>query len=225
MPRLFVQDFSCIKFASIDLAPLTVVIGPQASGKSLLSKLFYFFADIMHSQYGAAERGLSIKPHLKELGKRFSTTFPSNAWGDGVFTIRYDAGPIGFEIIRKRTANRLSKEVSVKASSFYESQYSSYFSSTQRLKRRSRVEDDLAARSYSPEMWDIRRSAMSGLISILGNEYIEAQLLVPAGRSFYTNLGKAVAMFEFGSQLEPPRVCRRPLVVSYAAISMMSAAA
>jgi hypothetical protein len=43
---------------------------------------------------------------------------------------------------------------------------------------------------------------MSALIQTLRSDYIEAQLFVPAGRSFFTNLGKAVAMFEFGSQLD-----------------------
>jgi hypothetical protein len=147
-----VQDFSCIKFASFELAPLTVVIGPQASGKSLLSKLTYFFADILHSQYGSAERGLSIKPYLKEVGKRFGASFPPNAWGDGVFSIKYEAGLVSFDIARKRVANRLSNDVTVKASEFFERQYASYFSSVQRMKKRSRDQDDFSAHSYNPEM-------------------------------------------------------------------------
>lgn len=202
MPIITVHDFSCIKLASLELSPLTVVIGPQASGKSLLAKLSYFFADVLHDQYGNAERGLSIKPYLKNIGKRFAASFPPNAWGKGIFLIRYEAGPISFEISRKRIANRLSSEVTVKASEFFEKQYASYFSVANRRRRRSKDEDDLLSYSYSEEYWDARQNSVRLLIDTLKGDYVESQLFVPAGRSFFTNLGKAVAMFEFGSQLD-----------------------
>lgn len=202
MPQMTVRDFSCIKFAALELAPLTVIIGPQASGKSLLSKLLYFFSDLVQSQYAGAERGLSFKPYLKEIGRNFKASFPPNAWGNGVFSIVYTAGPVTFEIYRKRVANRLSNDVEVKASDAFEKHYTAYFSSLNRLKKRNRHEDDFASRSYSPERWDMRITAMRALLDTMRSEYVEAQLFVPAGRSFYTNLGKAVAMFEFGSQLD-----------------------
>jgi hypothetical protein len=202
MPQMTVRDFSCIKHANFELSPVTVIIGPQASGKSLLSKLLYFFADSILTQYGFAERGVSFKPYLKELAKDFKAKFPPNAWGSGIFNINYTAGPISFDITRKRIANKLSTDVEVKVSAFYEKQYTAYFTSINRLKKRNKDDDYFISQAYSPERWDMNISAMRALLETLKSEYVEAQLFVPAGRSFYTNLGKAVAMFEFGSQLD-----------------------
>ena len=45
MTRLTVNQFSCIEQADVELANLTIIIGPQASGKSVISKLVYFFQE------------------------------------------------------------------------------------------------------------------------------------------------------------------------------------
>jgi hypothetical protein len=202
MPSLSVHDFSCIRLAEFELTPMTVVIGPQASGKSLLAKMFYFFVDAIQDQYSGAERGESIRPFLRGLGKRFKETFPPNAWGDGLFQIQFTSGELTLKVERKPAANRLSSEVIVTSSAAFERQFTAYFSAVQRVNRRSRDDEDPFSASFSPQVWDLRRSAMRRLIDNLKSEYVEGQLFVPAGRSFYTNLGKAVAMFEFGSQLD-----------------------
>ena len=46
MRRLTVEEFSVIKFAEFTFSGMNVIIGPQATGKSLLCKLAYFFLDI-----------------------------------------------------------------------------------------------------------------------------------------------------------------------------------
>jgi predicted ATPase len=40
--KLTVNNFSVIKHAELEFGKITVLIGPQASGKSLLCKLAYF---------------------------------------------------------------------------------------------------------------------------------------------------------------------------------------
>ena len=43
MQRLCVRDFGPIQSCDIEIPRLTVMTGPQASGKSTLAKLIYFF--------------------------------------------------------------------------------------------------------------------------------------------------------------------------------------
>jgi predicted ATPase len=52
MADLYIQNFSCIDDAHLRLTRMTVLIGPQASGKSVISKLMYFFYDILSRQIG-----------------------------------------------------------------------------------------------------------------------------------------------------------------------------
>jgi hypothetical protein len=202
MPILSVRDFSCIKEATFELRPITVIIGPQASGKSLLSKLMYFFIDLCHDQYGAAERGESYKPFLKSTAKRFLTLFPVSAWGSGTFAISFEVRDLVINITRKKSSSRTSNDVVVTTSPAFEKLYTSYFSAANRITRRPSEDDEPYRDTFSPKLFDLRRSAMRNLIDELGSDYVESQFFIPAGRSFYTNLGKAVAMFEFGSQLD-----------------------
>ena len=47
MRKLTVKNFSVIKEAELEFGKITVLIGPQASGKSLLCKLAYFFSQVV----------------------------------------------------------------------------------------------------------------------------------------------------------------------------------
>ena len=51
MLRLQVENFSCIGKADLEIGQITILIGPQASGKSVLSKLAYFFVELVSDQY------------------------------------------------------------------------------------------------------------------------------------------------------------------------------
>ena len=44
MRKLTVKNFSVIKDAELEFGKITVLIGPQSSGKSLLCKLAYLFS-------------------------------------------------------------------------------------------------------------------------------------------------------------------------------------
>ena len=54
---LTVKNFSVIKEAKLEFGKITVLIGPQASGKSLLCKLAYFFQRVVVEQAHVSMRG------------------------------------------------------------------------------------------------------------------------------------------------------------------------
>ena len=43
MAKIIIKNFRAIDYAEIEIKPFTVIIGEQASGKSTISKLVYFF--------------------------------------------------------------------------------------------------------------------------------------------------------------------------------------
>ncbi|WP_353936180.1 AAA family ATPase [uncultured Salipiger sp.] len=81
MPEINIKSFSCIRNASIALKKLNVIIGPQGSGKSVTTKLVYFFADIPLDSVRHAEDGSSFSDYKKIIQKRFALWFPPIAWG------------------------------------------------------------------------------------------------------------------------------------------------
>jgi predicted ATPase len=80
MQKVIIENFGPIKIAEIEIRPITVVIGEQASGKSYLSKIVYFFNklpielfDFVYSQ----DNKISNEDFKSETEKIFKTTFKS----------------------------------------------------------------------------------------------------------------------------------------------------
>jgi len=85
--KLSIRDFSCIIEADIEVKNFNVIIGPQASGKSLISKLIYFFNTINIDQIEIIKSTKNIESFSDELKEKFIKWFPITAWGDKKFII------------------------------------------------------------------------------------------------------------------------------------------
>jgi hypothetical protein len=82
MRRLTVKNFSVIKDATLDFGKITVLIGPQSSGKSLLCKLAYFLSkEVLEVAVGRAQNDFEFSAFEEEVKKRFLDWFPRSGWG------------------------------------------------------------------------------------------------------------------------------------------------
>jgi hypothetical protein len=201
LPTISVDGFSCIESATLELRPITILIGPQASGKSVLTKLFYFFANLLIDQYTSAEDGTSLKAYEKKVSRDFAELFPPSAWGRREFSITYTAGRFRSRIRRRATARKIHNEVTVEFSSFFKAEYELLLSEYREATRASKNRDEFSSHRFDVT-WRVQANSYKRLREQLGQEFISSQWFVPAGRSFFTNLGKAIAMLEHGSQLD-----------------------
>ena len=128
MPRLAVKDFSCIVNATIDVSTLTMLIGPQASGKSVLSKLIYFFVDLFDFQYSFIEDGNSLDSFSEGVKRRFVDWFPVSAWGKGKFSIHFIAGEFEVKISRNAYNGEINDNTRLYLSPFFKNQYADLLS-------------------------------------------------------------------------------------------------
>lgn len=203
MIHLEVEEFSCIKTAKIELKPITLVIGPQASGKSLISKLTYFFVDKILSSFGAflgaAPNSKSLE---KEFEKEFEHSFPAQAWGEKLFKIYFESGPLTILVERKHNAARVLSSVKVTISEFYKKRYAVHAAGIRRINVKRRSDDDFFYDQSAIGSWEFRLESLRFLIDHLKSDFVENQMFIPAGRSFYSNLNKAVPMLEHGSKLD-----------------------
>lgn len=93
--RLEVTNFLVLKDVKFDVKRFTVVMGEQATGKSLLAKLLYFFREGRKAFYSpqAFHRVANAKnigqEFLKILEERFYDIFPVQTWKDSEFSISY----------------------------------------------------------------------------------------------------------------------------------------
>lgn len=204
MPILEITDFSCIRGARIELKPITLLIGPQASGKSVITKLCYFFTDILHRQFDFAEDGVSLERFKVGIISRFEEWFPPSAWGKKPFRIVYRSGDeLTYTISRGHHKKKKDSEIDVEFSPFFDNQYRELLKRYEdRRKEASEPEDDDFFGNRYERLWRVRSSAMKLLADQLGDNLVRSQTFIPAGRSFFTNLGKAVAMLEHGTQMD-----------------------
>ena len=98
---LEISYFGGIKEARFEIKPITVLIGPQASGKSVVAKLLYFFREFWLDAYDASQAFADVDAILQKFKQKFSELFPPGTWPVSEFTIKYHIEKESISIIRK----------------------------------------------------------------------------------------------------------------------------
>ncbi|MCP4124035.1 MAG: AAA family ATPase, partial [Bacteroidetes bacterium] len=103
MENLRIRNFLIIKKADVDVKKMTLFIGPQANGKSIIAKLLYFFREFISTTYLGSVRNFENKRQLEKKGKSdFEQCFPKYAWTDQNFEIIYRNHDIEVSIIHRK---------------------------------------------------------------------------------------------------------------------------
>ncbi|MGA2048425.1 MAG: AAA family ATPase [Terracidiphilus sp.] len=91
---LTVENFSVIKHAKLEFGKITVLIGPQASGKSLLCKLAYFFEQhVSELVFDGARNQASLHETEEQIIQSFLSYFPEDDIRQKRFHLHYQIGP------------------------------------------------------------------------------------------------------------------------------------
>nr|WP_192268581.1 ATP-binding protein [Pseudoxanthomonas sp. PXM01] len=197
--RLTVSEFSCIKKAEVELSDLTVLIGPSASGKSVISKLTYFFNSLLAEQFYAIEDSKGLDSFKELVKERFKEWFPVSAWGGKKFCIEFEAGAYQVRITRIEYRKKLGENIRIWFSSYFEDQFRKALLLTESIRANSPEIEGQALEAF----WKVREEVTGNLRENLGRDFPELQTFVPAGRSFFTSIGKSIAAFEHGRVLDP----------------------
>ncbi|WP_353471466.1 AAA family ATPase [Salipiger sp. H15] len=206
MARIQIVDFSCISHADMDITDINVIIGPQGSGKSVTTKLFNFFTEILSDFQRSAEDGLTVSDYKKQLHKRFVMWFPPAAWGSKRFNISYTSGDFSIRILRRTIKKQLSDEVSITTSKWFDSIYDFALKSHREIAA-SRVElqasDEYSAANALEMSWQVRSKVNAKISREIKEVYYLQQTFIPAGRAFFTSIGRLVAGIEHAGSLDP----------------------
>lgn len=206
MRTLIITDFSCIKSAEIAIDRLTILIGPQASGKSVISKLLYFFQDIILDELQFIDDGRSLRSFKEHLKEKFLEWFPVDALGDEKFIVEFINNEFSYKISRSVYKKEISDTIRIWIS---KSACENYEHGLARLKAVEERTNDASVESDADEAdeFEIKMELRSELRkewhSILGPDFISSQLFIPAGRSFFINLGKTLLAFDQAGMLDP----------------------
>ena len=189
MRKLTVKNFSVIKEAELEFGKITVLIGPQSSGKSLLCKLAYFLGkELVELAVRSILNGNSWDEYLVSATKEFIGRFTGNGLVSEGTKFIFSSHNYEASLVFRDGPN------------FPEFQFSPSFK-----------------RQYELLLNDPRQTVPSasgafipgGLGSIIRQEHIwialnqvlfdsvlDGVLYIPAGRAFFTNTSKTIAVLQ-----------------------------
>ncbi|EJF54986.1 hypothetical protein SapgrDRAFT_3344 [Saprospira grandis DSM 2844] len=190
MESLEIQGFAGFKDLKIELNKINLFIGPQASGKSVLMKLAYFFRKKISSLYILIP---DHYPYLKDkLVSQFKVIFPSSSWPSTPFYIQYEYNGLQITIIK--SASHLKIEFSDQLEQIIENIHSEFVTAT--------GAQDMATiyQTYGKEACDqidshIYNFFMEELRKVFIDSIYLFYQMVPSGRSFFAFLQENIFSF------------------------------
>ena len=176
MHQLKIHGFLGIKDADIILDGLTVLVGPQASGKSIVVRLIYFFNEYLSNFDITA---ISNKKHKKVYDRRkreeFYEIFPPYSWQGAAFSITYLNGIHEIAV----SSDENSATIAITTSPSVSKHFRNLKNDFKKLKRRMKKMQSQDFGSVSLYRKFLRNSS---------TVRYESALFVPAARSFYATI-------------------------------------
>src|SRR4028119_977711 len=106
--KLIVKNFAGIKDLEIEIKRINILIGPQASGKSVCAKLLFYFKDFVWAILAAVENEQTKRTLDSNYSKKFEEYFPPDSWGKQDFFIRYEIANVFIEVTKEATKGKIS---------------------------------------------------------------------------------------------------------------------
>ncbi len=180
MRKLTVKNFSVIKDAELEFGKITVLIGPQASGKSLLCKLAYF---LTNQTIDTAVESVTNKESLTEfrlkLSRKFIAWFPMETWEELGARAKFESGEFFAEVTKPHMTG--SSTIDLEFSQEFEDMF---------LQLRDLPED---VGGLSSDFAADRREQIRGRFNLLltnpyfVDKFVNQSLYIPASRAFFAN--------------------------------------
>ena len=191
--RIQIEGFLVIQQADLELKKINILIGTQASGKSIIAKLCYFFRKIS-DHFLTGIRSQQTKRELdKHILEDFEQRFPRYAWEGSVFSIHYEIDNFFLRI--KGVKNSKGKTT---VSLTYSEALLELFNSKKRLYKK--IFEEIQAEPKGPRqalsvvqlMYD---SVTKPLKASEHARFFSSSTFIPASRSFFAHFQKNIFSF------------------------------
>lgn len=192
--RLIIKNFLHFKDVSFEAGDITVFIGPQAQGKSILAKLLYFFENLYQITEAAVFDQGGIRTVSKAMVSSFEESFPRYTWEKTDFSITYTEGNL--EVKVEGVFAKLKTKLTVTLCEEFKKRLSRLNSSNQ--KKIFSVHESVPVFRAAEISWSEREETakeVSKLFYEMTNRLAARSVFIPAGRSFFSLLQKNVFAF------------------------------
>lgn len=192
--KLIVRNFAGIKDLEIEIKRINILIGPQASGKSVCAKLLFYFKNFVWEILSVVENEQTKRTLDSNYSKTFEEYFPPDSWGKQDFFIRYEISNVFIEVSRKQDAKG---RISLSYSDFFKKELTDLRNFLKKVREKSSeitAKYDSFDRLYLTTQI-LRDYLVESLPESICREAAFNQLFIPAGRSFFANLQSNIFSF------------------------------
>src|ERR1039457_5411919 len=192
MRKLTVRNFSVIKEADLEFGSITVLIGPQSSGKSLLCKLAYFLGrEVIDIAIDRVVNRFEYSNFVIAVQKEFSRWFPLGGWGNENWSIVLSAGE--FQVTVSALKNdEPNLEAIVTFTDLFRTAY------TMRLDE---TIEEQQKRGYGLPIDALRSLAATKFRELTGRGVWDSSTYIPLERSYFVDTKKGYKALE--TEAEP----------------------
>jgi hypothetical protein len=193
MERIEIENFLSIRKAQIELRKINIFIGPQAKGKSIISKLISFCKEIPTGIFDATIEEKTKREFDKDIRSKFESIFPSYAWEASEFSIYYECNSFKLVITHEKINQKFKLCIE------YSHEIKKALIAARKILQKSSSDDTetkiVSSRARSSVNRELRESIANTINPYDLSPKIEQVIYIPAGRSFFANLQKTVFSF------------------------------
>lgn len=190
MKLLSVKNFLLLKNVEIEVKKINIIIGSQASGKSIIAKLVHYFNGIGKHFQNSIIEGLPIKEAKKNAINEFEKNFPISSWNGTSFEISYNSFgqiiKINGNVVKNKT--KIEIEIPEDLTSFY----------AQSNRKLSRIKNDTSETINilrSPRTTYFNKVIKPSISNEAFSGFFHNPIFIPASRSFFSSLSNNIFSF------------------------------
>jgi len=181
--RIFIEGFLGLPPMQLDLSPITVLIGPHGTGKSVCAKLVHLFRDYPTQLFQHAQVGKTVRQADEEWLRIFRRVFKEQYWKKTPFSIRYEIGSQWISLVLEKSDLRLT------TSAYYRTWFS------QCKKEIPIIFATVRGRFVNQEFYDALAELFVNAQARLGIQAGLSQLFIPAVRTYFAMLQNNIFTF------------------------------
>ena len=185
--KLKIENFGGIKEMDFEFKSITILIGPQGSGKSITAKLLYFFKNFISELTKVLEAEQTKRKFDNNQKDIFINFFPKESWPKGTFRISYTINSSQISIERAKN-NQLVF--------LYSEDFKNLITKGRKIfiDEKKKLASEPRSRAYT-----LRRKTIDRFNECVQNEISPIatyqQYFIPAGRSFFANIQRTIFSF------------------------------
>lgn len=181
--KLIIRNFGGIAHMELEFKRINLFIGPQASGKSLVVKLVYFFKGFFQGAFRSILNSKGTEGVMDDFLARFSERFLSGSGVHDDFLIRFEIGKAYWEVVKAK-----EKKVDLKISDGVHAALLGVMDRYAQL--RAELAENPGAFGASPI--GLRAAFSAEYLRLIPQELIAQPVFIPAGRGFFTSIRSSV---------------------------------